>query len=198
VPAGSSDVELTFRVPNERDDANTVGVQVFFPTNLPLLTVDVLPLPGWSAKVDAAALAKPVQTDDGLVSRVVTDVSWTASGGGISPGQYEDFVVSAGAVPPQPGHLVFKALQTYSSGKIVRWIEVPSSHDPNPNMPAAVLSLTAPSTVRTPSPPSAAGAGVDDALAISAIVLSTLSLAGVAVALVARKRDARRLTVSRP
>ena len=30
LPAGSSDVELTFRVPNERDNANTVMAQVFF------------------------------------------------------------------------------------------------------------------------------------------------------------------------
>ena len=45
VPAGASDIELTFRVPNERDDANTVRLQVFFPSNLPLLTVDVLPIP---------------------------------------------------------------------------------------------------------------------------------------------------------
>ena len=80
LPAGSSDIELTFRVPNERDNANTVTVQVFFPTNLPLLTVDVLPVPGWTATVHTQNLATPVQTDDGPVSQVVFDVSWTATG----------------------------------------------------------------------------------------------------------------------
>ena len=65
LPAGSSDIEVTFRVPNERDDANTVGMQVFFPKDLPLLTVDVLPVPGWTAKVDTTTLATPIQTDDG-------------------------------------------------------------------------------------------------------------------------------------
>src|ERR1700676_3488581 len=65
VPAGSHDIELTFRVPNERDSANTVTVQLFLPTNLPLLTVSVRPVPGWSAKVNTKNLATPVQTDDG-------------------------------------------------------------------------------------------------------------------------------------
>ena len=35
LPAGSSDIELTFRVPNERDNANTVKAQVFFPDQPP-------------------------------------------------------------------------------------------------------------------------------------------------------------------
>ena len=110
LPAGSSDIELTFRVPNERDNANTVKAQVFFPTNLPLLTVDVLPIPGWSSVVHTQSLAKPVQTDDGPVSQIVTDVTWTATGAGIAPGQYEDFEVAAGSVPNKPAQLVFKAL----------------------------------------------------------------------------------------
>ena len=59
MPAGSGDIELTFRVPNERDDANTVGLQVYFPANLPLLTVNVLPVPGWTDKVDTKPLPSP-------------------------------------------------------------------------------------------------------------------------------------------
>ena len=144
MPAGSKDVELTFRVPNERENADTVMVQVFFPTNLPLLTVDVLPVPGWSATVHTKTLATPVKTDDGLVSQIVTDVAWRSTGGGIAPGQYEDFSVAAGSVPDKPGQLVFKALQTYSSGEIVRWIEVPVAGQPEPDTPAPVITLTPP------------------------------------------------------
>jgi uncharacterized protein YcnI len=136
LPAGSSDIELTFRVPNERGDANTVGLQVFFPTDLPLLTVDVLPVPGWTAKVDTRNLATPITTDDGTVSQVVSDVTWTATAGGTAPGQYEDFVVAAGRGPGRPGSAIFKSLQVYSSGEVVRWIQVTSSQDPNPDNPA--------------------------------------------------------------
>jgi uncharacterized protein YcnI len=185
MPAGSKDVELTFRVPNERQNANTVMVQVFFPTNLPLLTVDVLPEPGWSATVHTKTLATPVKTDDGLVSQIVTDVTWKSTSGGIAPGQYEDFFVAAGSVPDKPAQLVFKALQTYSSGEIVRWIEVPVAGQPEPDTPAPVVTLTPPA-----SPPSAtpsAGSRISDAdgssategLAIGALVLSGLSIAGV-------------------
>src|ERR1700680_2861980 len=82
LPAGSSDIELTFRVPNERDNANTVTVQVFFPTTLPLLTVNVLPIPGWTATVHTQTLATPIKTDDGPVSQIVSDVTWKATTGG--------------------------------------------------------------------------------------------------------------------
>ena len=161
LPAGSSDIELTFRVPNERDNANTVKAQVFFPTNLPLLTVDVLPIPGWSSVVQTQTLVKPVQTDDGPVSQIVTDVTWTATGVGIAPGQYEDFEVAAGLVPNKPAQLVFKALQTYSSGEIVRWIQVATSQDPNPDTPAPILTLTSGSSgsnaSRTGGSPQATG-----------------------------------------
>ena len=86
LPAGSTDVELTFRVPNERDNANTVKLDVLFPSTLPLLTVDVLPVPGWTSAVRTTTLRKPVQTDDGEVSQVVSQVIWTAVSGGFDQG----------------------------------------------------------------------------------------------------------------
>ena len=197
LPAGSSDVELTFRVPNERDNANTVKAQVFFPTGLPLLTVDVLPIPGWSSVVHTQSLAKPVQTDDGPVSQIVTDVTWTATGAGIEPGQYEDFEVAAGSVPDKPGQLVFKALQTYSSGEIVRWIQLVTSQNPNPDTPAPILTLTS-GTGGSGSSPTAGshqttGSGsatTADALAIVALVLSAGSVIGVAVLVVRGRKTA--------
>jgi uncharacterized protein YcnI len=195
MPAGSKDVELTFRVPNERQNANTVTVQVFFPTNLPLLTVDVLPLPGWSATTHTETLTTPVKTDDGFVNQIVSDVTWRSTGGGITPGQYEDFSVAASSVPNKPAQLVFKALQTYSSGEIVRWIEVPMAGQPEPDSPAPVVTLTP-----AASPPSAApgagsrmlsdadGSGVTEDVAIGALVLSVLSIAAVTWLMVRMRR----------
>ncbi len=185
LPAGSSDVELTFRVPNERNNANSVALQVFFPSNLPLLTVDVQPVSGWRAAVDTRNLPAPVQTDDGSVSEVVSDVTWTATSGGLAPGQYQDFTVAVGTVPDHAGQLAFKALQTYSSGEIVRWIEVPSAGQPAPDYPAPVVTLTPPAASPTAgsttvgSTATSSGAGSAQVLAIVAVVLSALSLAGV-------------------
>jgi uncharacterized protein YcnI len=195
VPAGSHDIELAFRVPNERDNANTVTVQVFLPTDLPLLTVDVRPIPGWSAKVNTKNLSTPVQTDDGPVSQIVSDVTWTASAGGIAPGQYQDFEVAAGSVPDRSGLLVFKALQTYSSGEIVRWIEVPTAGQPPPDLPAPVLTLRPDSkpsaTVSRPVPSSTAGSTSAPVLAIVALALAAVDLVGLLLVLSKLRSRAR-------
>ena len=190
LPAGSSDVELTFRVPNERDNATTVNLQVFFPTNLPLLTVDVLPVSGWVAKVTLRTLATPVSTDDGMISQVVSDITWTATAGGIAPGQYEDFVLAAGRGPGQPGSAVFKTLQTYSSGEVVRWIQVSSSADPKPDGPAPVLAITPASSSVVAVTPSSGDSTTAESVAIAALVVSLVALAGIAVLMVlVRKRE---------
>ena len=191
LPAGSSDVELTFRVPNERDDANTVMLQVFFPTNLPLLTVDVLPVPAWTATVQTQNLSTPVQTDDGPVSQVVSEVTWKATAGGIGQGQYEDFDVAVGVVPDKAADLVFKALQTYSSGEIVRWIEVPIAGQPEPDTPAPVLTITGgshkTSSAATAAPNAHGGSSTALTLGVVAVVLAGLNLCGVGFLLIRRR-----------
>jgi len=186
VPAGASDIELTFRVPNERDHANTVGVEVFFPENLPLLTVDVLPVPGWTAKVGTRTLATPIKTDDGPVTEVVTDVTWTATGAGLAAGQYQDFDIAAGQAPGTSGDVVFKTLQTYSSGEVVRWIQVPTTDDPNPDSPAPVLTVTPAGSASTTAV--TASSSSPDGVAIAALVVGGLALVGVVVLLVSTRR----------
>jgi uncharacterized protein YcnI len=188
LPAGSADIELTFRVPNERDNADTVGLQVFIPADLPLLTVDVLPVPGWSAKVDTRTLATPITTDDGTVDQVVSDISWTATAGGIAAGQYEDFTIAAGRGPGRPGAVIFKSLQTYSSGEVVRWIQVASSQDPNPDSPAPVLTVTPASTPGPAAATTSSGSTSVEVLAVEALVVGVIGLAGVVVLLVLRRR----------
>jgi len=188
LPAGATDIELTFRVPNERDNANTVSLQVFFPADLPLLTVDVLPVPGWTAKVDTRTLAAPVQTDDGPVGEVVSDITWSATAGGIAPGQYEDFSVAVGQGPAEPGAAVFKALQTYSSGEVVRWIEVASSQDPVPDNPAPVVTITPARTAGTAVATTSSGSTATQALAISALALSVVAVGGVVLLLIRGRR----------
>jgi uncharacterized protein YcnI len=188
--AGSSDVEMTFRVPNERDNANTVMLQVFFLSNLPLLAVDVLPVQGWSANVETQNLAKPVQTDDGPVSQVVSEVTWKSTGGGISQGQYEDFPISAGALPNAAGPLVFKALQTYSSGEVVRWIEVPVAGQPQPDNPAPILTLTPGTTTASSKtgPTTTGSSTTTEVIAIVALIIALADTAGLGWVLFGKPR----------
>ena len=179
LPAGTGDIELTFRVPNERDNANTVKLQVFFPTDLPLLTVSVLPVQGWATKVETRTVSEPIKSGDGPVTQVVTDITWTATAGGIAPGQYEDFPISAGQAPSQVGGVVFKSLQTYSSGEIVRWIQVASPQDPNPDTPAPVLTLTGASPTAPVPVATSSASGAAEGIATAALVVALLGLLGV-------------------
>ena len=137
---GASDQTFSFRVPNEKDTANTTEVQVYFPTADPIASVLVAPTPGWTAHITSVKLATPIQTDDGAITNAVSEITWT--GGKIAPGYYQDFTVDMGQLPSNTGSLTFKALQTYSDGTIVRWIQNEVPGQPEPANPAPVLTLT--------------------------------------------------------
>ncbi|MFD3581084.1 YcnI family protein [Streptomyces sp. NPDC058683] len=138
---GATDGVLTFRVPNEEDTASTTKVQVFLPTDHPVLGVLVSPRDGWTAKVTTTKLKTPVKTDDGTITDAASEITWT--GGKIGAGQFEDFDVAFGQLPEDTGELTFKTLQTYSDGKVVRWIEEAGSGGEEPENPAPTIKLTA-------------------------------------------------------
>ncbi|WP_406129657.1 YcnI family protein [Streptomyces sp. NBC_00989] len=137
---GATDGVITFRVPNEEDKASTTKVQVYLPTDHPVLGVLVSPQDGWTAKVTSTKLKTPIKTDDGTITDAVSEITWT--GGKIGAGHYEDFNVAFGQLPDDTDQLAFKALQTYSDGNVVRWIEE-STGGEEPENPAPVLKLTA-------------------------------------------------------
>ena len=185
---GATDGVLTFRVPNEEDSASTTKVQVFLPTDHPVLGVLVSPHDGWTAKVTNTKLKTPVKTDDGTITDAVSEVTWT--GGRIGPGQYEDFDVAFGQLPENAAELTFKTLQTYSDGKVVRWIEEEESGGEESENPAPVLKLTATSTgssgAKATEPQSEAASDSDSASAsdstargvgIAGLVVGVLGLA---------------------
>ncbi|MFI5684215.1 YcnI family protein [Streptomyces sp. NPDC051636] len=202
---GATDGVLTFRVPNEEDSAATTKVQVFLPTDHPVLGVLVSPRDGWSAKVTTTKLKTPVKTDDGTITEAVSEVTFT--GGKITAGHYEDFDIAFGQLPDDTDQLTFKTLQTYSDGRTARWIEQPQKGADEPENPAPVLKLTAKgaeegdSTAETTAATSTessgstkpAASGSDSTargLGIAGLVVGVLGLAAAAFALV-RGRSAR-------
>lgn len=140
LPKGST-AELTFKVPNEESNATTTEVQVQIPTDHPIAQVLPKQIPGWTVSVKTTTLATPLKTDDGTFTTAVSEVDWT--GGTIPVGQYQDFQISVDPLPTDTGQLVFKAVQTYSNGDIVRWIDLTQTGQPAPDHPAPVLTLTA-------------------------------------------------------
>lgn len=140
LPKGAT-AELTFKVPNEEANATTTQIQLQIPTDHPIAQVLPRAIPGWKVSVKTTTLATPLKTDDGTFTTAVNEIDWT--GGSIPVGQYEDFQVSVDPLPTDTGQLVFKAVQTYSNGDIVRWIDLAQPGQPGPDHPAPVLTLTA-------------------------------------------------------
>ena len=84
-PAGAETV-LAVRVPNERDDASTVKVDVRLPPGGGSASWESTP--GWSVRAVKEKLTKPIQTDDGPIDEQISEIVWTASSKttGIQPG----------------------------------------------------------------------------------------------------------------
>ena len=94
---------------------------------------------------------------------------------------------------PETKEIVFKALQTYSDGDVVRWIEVTPAGGQEPEHPAPVVSLTkaaegadhhAASAGTEAAASTSSDSSSSDTLAIVAIVVAALGviLGGVALA----------------
>jgi uncharacterized protein YcnI len=106
--------EFRFRVQNERTDAATVKLEIFIPNGVP---VEAEPVKGTT------------------ITRIAGGIQW--SGFSLAPGRTEDYTVRLGPLPDR-GQLVFKALQYYADGQVVRWIQAPAD---DAERPAAVLDL---------------------------------------------------------
>jgi len=157
---------LAFDVPNERESSTTVRVDVIFPPELRDGGVHVAPVSGWAATVKHRGAA-------------VSEIDWTVTSrhSAIGGTEARTFTVTVGPLP-KVRQLVFKALQHYADGTIVRWIQAP---DPAAERPAAVLTLSG-GSAQTGD----AGGGASSLpwLALAAVLVVAMA----AAALVARRR----------
>jgi uncharacterized protein YcnI len=136
IPAGAF-VTTNIRVPNEDAHASTTGVQVKLPDGV--LSALGAPPAGWRFSAKTKKLAKPIKTDDGLVTAETTEVDYT--GGRILPGDFESFplTLSIPAAAKAGSIITFPTVQRYSNGKVVRWIG-----DATADTPAPTVDITAP------------------------------------------------------
>ncbi len=148
--AGSSTL-LTFRVPNEMDNADTVGIKIKMPTDHPLANVSVQPKAGWTITTKTAKPSKPLSDDNGPVDTIVTEVDW--SGGKIPPGEFDTFELSIDPLPDVAAVLVFPTIQTYKAAdgttSTVDWIQTSTPGAPEPEHPAPTLQLVAAASTTT-------------------------------------------------
>ena len=192
-PAGGF-TRLDLRVPNERDDASTTKVEVQFPPGF--LSVSTEPVPGWNAEITMRKLDKPVQQFGERVTEEVDRLILTANGeaNALGPGEFRDFGLSVG-VPDKPNAtLRFPAIQTYSSGEVVRWIGPPDSEEPAPQVELTAAEAEGGASEEQAAQQQAPAAGDDDdggsnTLSIIALIVGIAGLAaGVGALLMVRRR----------
>lgn len=192
---------LTFRVPTESATASTSGLRVLLPADQPLAFVSVQPKAGWTYTVKKVELATPIESDDGAVTEAVTEIDWTSTTGAIKPGEFDEFRLSVGPLP-KADQMVFKAIQHYSDGKDVSWIEQSAAGGAEPEFPAPTLQLAASGGAGGATPtPSATAVTVQvgapatrdpasDGAVITALIVGGLGvmLGGVGLAFAATRR----------
>ena len=202
---------LDVRVPNERDDAATVKVDVQLPPGFAFVSYE--PRPGWKVTVQRAKAEQPIEVEGGFeVDEEVRQITW--EGGRIGPGEFVDFGLSLRMPKGEAADkLTFKALQTYDDGDVVRWIGPDDADEPAP-----IVTLTgassggghgAPGTsgdTATSSDPSMGSSGAEeealvtrtggapvdddgpDRLAIAALALAAVALVAAGASFLRRTR----------
>jgi len=160
-------------VPTESDTASTTKIVVQLPT---VGSVSVQPTAGWTVATKTTKLAKPITTDDGPISQTISQITWTAAAGGIEPGQFQQFFVSLGPLP-KAASVSFPAIQYYSDGSVVKWIEkaAPGS-TAEPEHPAPTLSLSSKATSAAVTKVEKASTTGPTVLAIVALVVAAAAL----------------------
>jgi len=203
-PQGGT-VKLSFLAPNEEPPATVTDLQIYFPVPpaTPIPTVTVEPKAGWTFHLTNLHLTKPIVTDDGNISDIVSEIEWKANSpaDAIGANQFGEFTIDADGLPDSGTQVVFKAIQTYSNGDVVRWIEpVPASGD-EPDHPTPILELTPASGSTTPTTTASAAAAVTSGLAkksdvdtartvgIIGIIVGALGLIVAALALGTRRKQ---------
>ncbi|GAA4191598.1 hypothetical protein GCM10022288_22670 [Gryllotalpicola kribbensis] len=200
-PAGGYSY-VSFRVPTESATASTVGLTIQLPTDTPFTSVSYEAMPGWTAKVTTGTLPEPVTIDGTSVTTAPTSVTFTATGGGIAPGQFGVFTLSLGKVP-DTGKVLLPATQRYSDGSVVKWDQPTPASGEEPEHPAPTLYINdappadaAGITTASPAPDASAPApdhaGLDTAALVVGFAGLVVGAAGLVVAVVAlmRKRAA--------
>jgi uncharacterized protein YcnI len=182
--AAGDDIEVTFRVPNEMENAGTVKVEIDLPTKTPFAGAEYQPVPGWTARIVSARLPKPIVNDGVQVTEAPVKVIYTANPGvEIKVGQFQEFPIALD-LTPDTGSVEFPTFQTYSNGQIVKWDERTPASGEEPDNPAPTLYINDPPPTDTETGVTLAATNSAASTASTALILGTAGLALGVIALV--------------
>jgi uncharacterized protein YcnI len=153
--------KLTFRVPDESDTASTVGLRIQVPQEAAVTSLSTQSIPGWTVTRTTTDLPEPVQSQGEQISSYVSVIEFRAdAGGGIAPGEFQEFSLSGGPFP-EVDQLAFPVVQLYSDGSETAWIEPTVQGQGEPEHPAPVLSLAAGAGAGTSADSGTTGSAAD-------------------------------------
>jgi uncharacterized protein YcnI len=182
--AAGDDIEVTFRVPNEMENAGTVRVEIDLPTKTPFAGADYEPVPGWTAHIVEAKLPKPIVNDGVQVTQAPVKVIYVADDGvSIKAGQFQEFPIALD-LTPDTGSVEFPTYQTYSNGQVVAWNQATPKDGQEPDNPAPVLYINDAPPTDTESGVTLAATDAAASTASTALILGTAGLALAVIALV--------------
>jgi uncharacterized protein YcnI len=182
--AAGDDIEVTFRVPNEEENAGTVKVEIELPRKTPFAGAEYQPVPGWRARIVEAKLPHPIRNDGVEVTEAPVDIIYTADPGvEIKAGQFQEFPVALD-LTPDTGSVEFPTIQTYSNGDVVKWDEATPADGDEPDHPAPTLYINDPPPTDTESGVTIAATDDAASTASTALIISTGGLALGVIALV--------------
>ncbi len=190
VAAPLDSVKFTLVVPGE-SEAHTTKVTLQVPADV--LPFSFMDPPGWTRKNNLAA------------NGAIETIEWT---GELPVDGFVEFSFLAGT-PEKPGLILWKAIQEYSDGTIVRWIGEPGSEEPAATTeisadaplqnaggegdeiageePTATTGGETGPTTTTAAPPESESSSSSDTLARTLSIVA-LALAAVALVFVLRRR----------
>ena len=120
---GATDATLKIRAAGESDSAGTSKLEVVAD---PAIAADQVTL---------------VSGPSGWTLNPGPNEGFVLTGPAVAKGAAAEFSVTVKKLPDAP-QVVFKVLQTYSDGEVVRWIELAGPDGKEPGRPAAVVKLT--------------------------------------------------------
>jgi uncharacterized protein YcnI len=155
--------KMTFRVPNESDTASTVSLRIQIPEEAAMASLRVQPVPGWTTTtLTTATTEEPLQAHGEEITSYISLVEFRAvDGGGIAPGEFQEFSLSGGPFP-EAESLAFPAVQGYSDGSETAWIEPTVEGQGEPEHPAPTLTLAAGTGAAATTAAEATTAATDD------------------------------------
>jgi uncharacterized protein YcnI len=123
---------FTVKVPSEKEGVTTTKIEVKIPGEVNITRFE--PKPGWTYEIQ--------KNDSGKI----TSVTWTTEDDGLTATEFGQFNMN-GKVDEEVTEIVWNAIQTYSDGSVVEWVEAEEA-----NYPASI-------TVVNPADASAHGHG---------------------------------------